>query len=415
MVIHAARAFPGDSQPLSRLAQADAALAEGGTPGRFTSEQSDALKELSIAVPQRLTYHRDLATAARFYALPAAVGAGLSYAAVAATPLAPLAPVFAVAGGAVTALIRHQSYTMRYSGPAEVTIDGETRRDSWKSNLSNFAQSPEEMRQRLLAEGKLGDDIPSANANVTGAPLSDAPANQVLQKLEGARRLVADLGTRSRYGHDVLNSVSALQASQMLAAGKSVFVVDGDSAVTTPHVYRTAARSLDKHLGEAHSLAFTERSFHYGLTPLHAAADLAGVKNAAGLPSGIDGVYAHGDEVSQIVLRQSQDGKGTVFDNGAEVTRADASNRGNWSTGDATVRPGQQPQVALGKFRNHAGNASYFGFMLGAVGGIALMSATGSPLSALAVCGLGTFLGRAVGNELDAKDSGNQPVVTPGL
>ena len=131
---------------------------------------------------------------------------------------------------------------------------------------------------------------------------------------------MADFGNKSSYGHDVLDIVDATAARKLIAAGKPVYVVNGEDAVDVRHRYQTSAKSPDKKVKRAEKDDFVERKFEYGLTRIDSPDDLAAVQDGKGVPEGMVGVYKNSGKLSQMVYTKTQAGESRL--DGEQVTNS---------------------------------------------------------------------------------------------
>lgn len=187
-------------------------------------------------------------------------------------------------------------------GRAEFTlkVDGKVAEHSkarWYLNPDNWKRSPAAARAELIAQGKVGQPI-APHGEISYGRVSPevvaslAPHSRTLVSLEEASRLVADLGARGPTGEPTLQFVTALEAIDLIASGRSVFALVGKPHHDSVHEYTVDARNWANTQSETTEVKWVERTFEYEKVPLKTAADLArGVPAGKGLPAGMAGVY----------------------------------------------------------------------------------------------------------------------------
>ncbi|MBT9584443.1 hypothetical protein IV102_13960 [bacterium] len=210
------------------------------------------------------------------------------------------------------------------SGRVSVEADGRSHLQSWRGDPQLRNRSSDELTLMLTALGELGETIAPASVELSGRPDEQALTDwkkhkdQLLQLAED-RRLVADLGGTSRYGHKALQMVDANAARELAARGRSVFVVNGDKTSDHPHHLRTTAYTGTRNEVVVDDYQYVERTFDYRLLPLK---DLEQADpQASGLPEGLVGVYADGSSITQSVDRRCEQGQRFFLDKDKDITR----------------------------------------------------------------------------------------------
>lgn len=327
-----ARPFPGE-QPggLSELAQIDHALVTGDVPEQLRLGPRSFLNQLELQSKlgpdlaplvgrfQSRDYFDTIHENRNRYRLGQVAGAvtGGTIGAAVATVLFTTAAAtmgigaipLALIGGAVGAAFNVIRWRRHQKGSITVDNDGQvTHRKFWQ-NPANFERSASEWRNLLLSYGILGDTIQAKQPKKLPQPSADGLRSvdahrTTLMDLANDRRLVTDYGNRSSYGHDVLDVIDAPTARRLIAAGKPVYVVNGQEPESIRHRYNVEAQSPDRKVRRDERNEYVERRFEYRLEPI----DFDNVKPGHGVPEGILGVYTHGNEVSQMVYNSAQSG-----------------------------------------------------------------------------------------------------------
>ncbi len=192
--------------------------------------------------------------------------------------------------------------TARNEGTVQVAVDGRESTKRYCGSPNMYERSPQEIRADLFGAGVLGDRIEPAQALRRLAKVDSArfePRLGEMRELVRTRRLVANLGARSRYGVEVLQVVPLTTALQLLQAGREVFVVHGKAVTETRHTHAVRAARLDGAVRATRDQSVIERTFIYDLAPFHA--DGPSVAAGKGVPPAMHGVAAHGGTFSDVV------------------------------------------------------------------------------------------------------------------
>jgi hypothetical protein len=251
-------------------------------------------------------------------------------------------------------------------GTVGVELDGRSEKQSWKGDAQLRARTSAELNVMLTALGELGDNIPPAAVSLQGAAdpqvlqhLKDHK-DQLLQLAE-QRRLVADLGSLSRYGKSALQLVDANAARELAARGKPVFVVEGEKTTDQPHHLRTTAYTGTRNQVIVDDYQYVDRKFDYRLTPLSA---LGWVQaEAGGVPEGLLGVYAQGGSYTQAIERHCEQGQRVFLEQGQEMRRHSLETASRVQ--ESQVAPSGVPQVLANLTRNSTKASTIAGSILG--------------------------------------------------
>ncbi|MBI3929531.1 MAG: hypothetical protein HY319_28575 [Armatimonadetes bacterium] len=270
-----------------RYRQIDDELAAGRFPqGLDTLSNADMVREMEREVNL----------------IPGAISSAFIGGALGLLCLGPVGIGAAVLAGVVHTRSKYRAYT----GSVTVERDGQSSERQFWLYPHLYQRTPEEARHLLLQKGVLGDRLAPV-----AFPALPPPDPQLLERLKPFsgklielskdRRLVADLGARSRYGEPALSLVDGAVARRLLAADRKLYVIDGGSPESVYHTYHAAGASssgsstLDDHYD------YNELRFGYSLHPLGCPEDLGNVPAGQGLPAPLLGVYRDGHPVSQVV------------------------------------------------------------------------------------------------------------------
>jgi hypothetical protein len=345
--------------------------------------------------------------------LPFGVGGsifGLSLTEIPAIAAAVSLPVsFICAGivaGATVGWLRHK---FNHTGKVTVDLDGKKSTAPYYEHPEHYKKSPQMLRSIMTAKGVLGEKILPHTFKEGDIPSGLDPKKldelrsyaKDLVKLEKDRRLVASFGKKSRYGKDALQLVDANMARDLIAGGKTVYVVNGKETTQVPHHYRA---DLLKGQNSEHIEAMTETfdyqetKFDYSLTPLKTPGDLSKVEKGTGIPEGIMGVYDGEQSYSEVVFRDKQFGYGKS-DHGprtsSEVFKYNHARESR--VDDPSIKPSGSAEVKFVQRPN-------FPFLLGMTGAVAggftamSLGLLGLPAAALMATGFvtGKFIGRKI-------------------
>jgi hypothetical protein len=198
------------------------------------------------------------------------------------------------------------------SGIVYVERDGQREQREWIGQPENFVKTPAEMRTVLHATGVLGDRvIPKAQTTALGQAqsqiLEEVDSHKlILQKLSKERRLLANLGAKTRYGKDALQLITAAAARELMSRGKSVVLLSLGEIKDTDHNLTTStySQAFSKKLVEAYQ--YTERTFDYELRTLKEPKDLLEVPEGQGLPDTTDGIPTEGSSFTQTIYKSEE-------------------------------------------------------------------------------------------------------------
>lgn len=318
------RLFPGEaSSCLTPVARLDHALATGKLPQRMDAQELGLNDEFTLQMAPENgaicdTYEPDRSDSGmkhqRFHhmtGIAVACSWGLAMGALATSPLG---LVGGVAVGAAVGLVKaYQNMKMVHEhGTGKVLIENDGRRSEssfvWSPN--EFKMNPQDWRGYLHAVGALGDSTQPHNVSRSTSSSTEIPeeknpvhldtkAEKQLAELSRQRRLVADAGLKSRYGHDLLSQIDSSTATVLLDKGVPVYIVNGQEVNDQPHYFESNSRSHNgKQIGRTR-IDYVERNFQYGLSRISSDKDVAEAEDHIGIPSGIQAVYTHGDEISE--------------------------------------------------------------------------------------------------------------------
>ncbi|HEY3997601.1 MAG TPA: hypothetical protein VGO93_01970 [Candidatus Xenobia bacterium] len=401
-VLDLARPFPGEkAEDLTSAARVDAALIGGHVPSEDDSWQVPGVQSHPAQMASEWMRKSDknwyrfglgakIVGSAGLTAALATVflGTTAATAGIAALPLA-------LIGGAVGAGFGFLSFRRHGKGSIEIDNDGDVRKTRFHIHPDNQASTPAELRSILLANGSIGDSIDLAptgkmpKAKAALEPQVDAQRKKLMD-LDHDRRLMADFGGKSRYGHEALQVVDAATARQLMAAGKPIYVVDAEQPTETRHHYNVTAHTPDKKVTRVVADEYSERKMGYGLTRIDKPEQLGEVSQGAGLPEGMVGVYKNGTQVSQIVYGSNQE----------QMRRIDGDNRSQSSAASEMIKDGsvERAQQLDGQkaFKVHQRTGfGPIGGLMGALVGAAIIGVVFPPalLAGMAVGAVGGFFG----------------------
>jgi hypothetical protein len=306
--LNPARPFAGERpEQMTRLAAMDQDLADGQLPQEFLDVRRDGLMQsvrnnpaetkmiLALIQQDRGTAQ---ATDRKFYHEfqwwsafgRTGCGAGLGAALTGGNP------VGIAIGAALGLLWSLQQVRATNRADVRITHDGETRTTAFYNRPANYSRTPQEIRTTFISEGLLGDRIDPAQApKPTTAPdpakwEEVEPQLGALSQLDADRRLVADLGQRSAYGHDVVNLVDMQTAAELLATGQAaVFVVTPTGQGDVVHSLSAVGATASGNKGCNVHYQYIDRQFEYTLTHIRAGQSLDDLSAATGIPDGLVG------------------------------------------------------------------------------------------------------------------------------
>lgn len=210
------------------------------------------------------------------------------------------------------------------SGKVSIELNGEKRTTRYYGKTTAYQKTPQEVRAEMLADGRLGEQIPAYSPRPSEIPKLKIPAElaahkETLSELAEEKKLVADFGQKSRYGYETLNFVDATSAAKLIAAGKPVYAVAGESQ-DTKHSYKVVAANVRSTTRRQIHKAYVERDYNYELHPLTGPESFQELPEGEGLPEGFTGVYKEQGSCSQIMATDAQNGFGTVGKNSSRKT-----------------------------------------------------------------------------------------------
>lgn len=205
-------------------------------------------------------------------------------------------PALGVAVGAGVGLAMLYDVMNREKGQVSIESSlGESSR-TWYGSPETYNKTPEEMRLVLHAKGALGDrvlpaQVPTFSKAQKPELLAELEQHKAdLKSLSDQRRLLADLGGKTRYGKPALQIVGAGVARELLSRGRSVHLIDADKVEETIKSFKTEAYSGTNDKKALESYSYTESSFGFRLTEISAPGELAEAKDGRGLPENFYGV-----------------------------------------------------------------------------------------------------------------------------
>ena len=300
----------------------------------------------------------------------------------------------AAVGVGVGAYIAYNKTIRRENGKVTINHNGEKRVTDYKESTKNYVKTASEVRAEMMSRGTLGEmiepppelrDLPIIKPN----PKLDAH-NEDLKALAEAKKLLADFGKKSRYGHPVLHSVDAKSARALLGAGEDVYVVSGKSKDQV-HNLSVTAHNEHKSVMRVKEYGYVERAYDYELTNLSKDGAFANLPEGDGLPEAFFGVYRDNTSTTLNIGQARQHGFSASNNNSDysefdydKVTRAD--------------NVGFKEQNAK-VFTVHAPNYRDVVTMAGVAGGMMAGMAL-VPGAAQAGVAIGGALGGVVGREL---------------
>jgi hypothetical protein len=302
-------------------------------------------------------------------------------------------PIGMALGGSLGALIALDGEWRKYQGKVQVAVDGELQEARrFFMDPKEFELKPAELQMRLTAEGILGDRIGPAEVPALQADLAPWKSSMAsFKQLGKERRLVADLGAQSDYGKPALHMVQPLQAAELLAAGRQVFVVSGEARDRTRTLEITAQnkeRSRSHH--EKHQ--FVERSYAYDLKPIQNPGDLLELPEGKGVPEGMFGVYRDEDSTTAIVSKKDQK-QHLVLEKNHE------SNHFNYATSYIDPAANLGPANAEIGIRRYMNMTPLITLMGACVGGFGAMALGGQQYTLVGMVGAG-LVGREIGRRV---------------
>lgn len=223
-------------------------------------------------------------------------------------------PAGAAIGAGLGAYIAWNNTLRAETGKVEVKLDEQVHSTRFYRHPNSYAKVPGQARAEMMIDGRLGEKIHLASPSfeeMAGSVSGDLPreVKTELKDLAKQRKLVADLGERSRYGFEVLSPVDARSAAKLLANEKEVFAVSG-KASDTKHTLQVTSANQRSTARAAQNGAYVERHFDYQLSPVESSTDFRQLPKGEGLPDGFHGVYKNHSTTSLVVGSDEQFGYG---------------------------------------------------------------------------------------------------------
>lgn len=205
-------------------------------------------------------------------------------------------PLVGAAVGAGVGLAMLYDVINRDRGEVEVNSSvGEGTR-TWWGTPENYEKTPQEQHLILNASGALGDRVvPVQNYIPPGGSdpqlLRELDSHKErLKALGSERRLLADLGGKTRYGQPALQLIDAGAARELMSRGQSVHLIDCDEVSEVVKRFQSESHSGTHDKKAVESYSYTESSFSYRLQELRTPTDLHEAGDGKGLPENFLGV-----------------------------------------------------------------------------------------------------------------------------
>lgn len=232
-------------------------------------------------------------------------------------------------------------------------------------------------------------------------PMQIATSNNspTLRSLAANRRLVAPSGKKTAEGQ-MLGPVDESTASSLLAQGKSVYAVSGNT-VDEGFTRRISASNGPQTTGYIQDEAFVKRTYTYQLKSLAEEGALRALPSGHGLPPGLTGVLLEANSCSRVISSDTQVGDVRISSNQQSLSFAQ-----NGFSGD--------PNISLDARRVEGGIVSSINIrdpimLAGAALGIGIAVANGAaPVVSLA----GLLIGGVAGRELGTIAQQHMPAVS---
>ena len=231
----------------------------------------------------------------------------------------PGAPLVGAAVGAGIGVAMALDSAREFKGSVKISDGGEQSRRTWYGEPENFERSPAELRTIFHSTGVLGDRVEMVPFELQGEP--DARLlnrlgehRESLKSLAGQRRLLGDLGGKTRYGKPALQLLEANQAKELLGRGRSVHLVDVVDLQRVEHRLDTEANSGIHHKKSLKSYRYTEDQIEYRLREISKPEDLSAIEDGRGLPDSMLGVPSGERKFSQTVYQKQESAGRTIGD-----------------------------------------------------------------------------------------------------
>ena len=231
----------------------------------------------------------------------------------------PGAPLVGAAVGAGIGVAMALDSGREYRGTVKISGEhGESRR-TWYGEPENFERTPAELQTIFHSTGVLGDRVDLVPFQLEGSadPQLLAPINdhkEILKDLAGRRRLLGDLGGKTRYGKPALQLLEANQAKELLGRGRAVHVIEVVDLKKVEHRLKTEAHSGIHHKKSLQSYEYTENHIDYRLHTMRRPEDLRSIQDGQGLPDSMLGVPSGETRFSQTVYQKQESAGRTIKD-----------------------------------------------------------------------------------------------------
>jgi hypothetical protein len=321
----------------------------------------------------------------------------------------PNAPFVGAAVGAGIGVAMALDWGREFNGTVKIESGDEVVKRKWYGAPENFERKPSELHTIFHATGVLGDKVELVPFQPEGQSdpklLKELTAHKdTLKSLAAQRRLLADLGGKSRYGKPAMQVIDPVQARELLGRGRPISVIDVTKSQDVEHELTTKANSGIHHKKSLKTYGYTEKQLDYQSQTIREIADLNKVLEGQGLPESVLGVPRDEQDFQQVVYRKQESADRTIKDKKdqsyqelREVLIGDASPVGQGQRLGSVVKGMVDPST-----RGYA----ITGAVLGAVTGMA----TGvDPAVSLTIGGFaGHFIGRqAVARRSEGEQAGS--------
>ena len=231
-----------------------------------------------------------------------------------------LGPVGSVAAGVSAGVfLAWDKLHSQDKGQVTIEIDGNTFVKPYYMNPKAYEKAPGEEEMIARTIGDISYNIPPLNLKPEDIQADMEKTSQLkpyaetLKGLGKDRRLLASFGKKSSDGKEVLHLIDSNMAKNLIASGKSVFVLDVTDLKDIPHNYSTHATNKNRTVYEAKSFDFLEKKLDYSLSEIKKPENLGNMKEGKGLPEGFYGVYKDGNSCSEVVYDQNQSGDARLW------------------------------------------------------------------------------------------------------
>lgn len=224
------------------------------------------------------------------------------------------------------------------------------------------------------------------------------PTHHSLGSLSAQRRLVAPSVEESR-GAQMLSPVDESTAVTLLAQGKSVYAVSGNT-VDEGFTRRISASNNEQTTGYIQDEAFVKRTYSYKLKSLAEEGALLSLPPGQGLPPGLTAIHLEANSASKVVCADTQVGNAHIGSN----HQSQSFSQGGFS-GDPNISlEARRVDCEIVTSMNIRRPITLVGAIVGA---LAAGSLGTSPVGTLA----GLLLGGVVGFELGTIAQRNMPAI----